>query len=256
MYRGMEQGSLCLRGNGYSQIIRDNGGRVRALWPMHPDRVTIDRPNQDLVYTIRGTSTGMSVPGRPIIRAADKTLPADQVLHVRGMSFDGVYGLSPIQLMAEPIGLGLAEEAYGAAFFGRGANPGGVIERPAGKTLSLVTVKALREQWAELYGGLNNAHRPAVLEDGMTWKPIGIPNDHAQFLESRNFQIGEIARAFGIPGVMIGFDDKTATYASAEQFFLSFVVHHVLPWAVKWEGAITLKFDAGRASYALRFTRN
>jgi len=239
-YRGMGQGSLCLRGNAYSEIIRDNGGNVRALWPIHPDRVRVERRSNALVYVLSANATGFSIPGRPI-RSDERALPWERVLHVRGLSSDGVLGISPIQYAAEAIGLSLATEAYGAAFFGSGANPGGVIERPVGKQLNPTTIRALREQWAELYGGLNNAHKPAVLEDGMTWKPIGIPNDHAQFLATREYQTGDIARIFGIPGVMIGHDDKTATYASAEQFFLSFVVHHVLPWAVRWEQAIWLK---------------
>ena len=231
-----------LRGNFYSEIVRDGAGRVSALWPLHPDRVTVERGTSGLEYVVIVPSYGLSAAGQPIRSPGVARLAASQVLHVRGLSSDGVLGLSPIQLTAEAIGLSLAAEAYGAAFFGRGANPGGVIERPATATkLSEETVKRLREQWQELYGGLSNAHRVAILEDGMSWKQIAIQNNHAQFLETRQYQVGDIARIFRVPGVMIGHDDKTATYASAEQFFLSFVVHHVRPWAVRWEQAIALK---------------
>ena len=255
-FREMGQGHLSLRGNFYAEIIRDGGGRARELWPLHPDRVTPEVfSDVGLVYRVTVPAGKTSIPGAPIISAKMVRLQADQVLHIRGLSSDGILGLAPIQLAAEAIGLSLAAEAFGAGFFGRGATVSGLLTRDKEDRTKMApeTLTRLREQFQERYGGFAQSHRPLVLEPGMGWQQLGIPNNHAQFLETRDFQVGDIARIFRMPGVMIGYNDKTATYASAEQFFLAFVVHHALPWAVRWEQALTMKLLTPRERATLYF---
>lgn len=235
----MLEGHVALRGNAYAEIVRNGAGRVVALWPLHPDRVKVERRDLALVYVVQVPGSSLSVPGQPIRPASEVALPADQVLHGRGLSSDGVLGLSPIQLAAEAIGLTIATERYGAKFFGSGSIPSGVMEHPA--KMAKDTKEKLRAEWTELHTGLDNAHRLAILEEGMKWTQVGIQNDHAQFLQTRGFQLADIARIFRIPGVLLGLDDKTSTYASAEQFFLSFVVHTIRPWVVRWEQAFNAK---------------
>lgn len=235
----MLEGHVALRGNAYAEIVRNGAGRVMALWPLHPDRVRPERQGQTLVYVVKIPGGTLSVSGQPIRRAEEIALSTDQVLHGRGLSSDGVLGLSPIQLTAEAVGLTIATESYGAAFFGNGARPDGVLELPG--RLSPDGKKALKAEWDEAHRGLGAAHRVAVLEEGLKWAAIGIQNDHAQFLQTRSFQLADIARIFRIPGVLLGLDDKTSTYASAEQFFLSFVVHTIRPWVVRWEQAFNAK---------------
>jgi HK97 family phage portal protein len=238
-WREMEQGHVALRGNAYSEIVRGGRGQVTALWPLHPDRVRIERRKGELVYCVAVPGSTSSVPNEPMRRASEVDLRADQMLHLRGLSSDGVVGLSPIRLAAETIGLALAAEAYGAKFFGQGQLHSGVLEHPG--SLGKDVAERTKQQFQELHGGLANAHGVAVLEDGMKWHEVGMHNDDAQFLQTRGFQVGDIARVFRMPGVMIGYEDKTATYASAEQFFLAFVVHTIRPWLVRWEQACGMK---------------
>lgn len=238
-FREMMQAHLVLRRNAYAEIVRDGAGRVRALWPWHPDRVRVARATEGplagaLIYTVKLPSGQRTPDGRDTV-----SLPADRVLHVRGLSLDGVTGLSTLGLHRESIGLAVALEEYGARFFGNGAQPGGVIEHPA--RLGDAALKNLRESWERTHQGLSAAHRVAILEEGMKFHQTALQNDHAQFFQSRQHQTGELARILGVQGVMIGHDDKTATYASAEQFFLAHVVHTVRPWAVRWEQALTVK---------------
>lgn len=238
-WREMMQAHLVLRRNAYAEIVRDGAGRVRALWPWHPDRVRVARAIEgpragELIYTVKLPPGQRTPDGRDTV-----SLPAERVLHVRGLSLDGVTGLSTLGLHRESIGLAVALEEYGARFFGSGAQPGGVIEHPG--RIGDPALKNLRESWEKMHQGLSNAHRVAILEEGMKFHETAVQNDHAQFFQSRQHQTGEIARILGVQGVMIGHDDKTATYASAEQFFLAHVVHTVRPWAVRWEQALTAK---------------
>lgn len=242
LWREMKQAHLLLNGRAYSEIVRDGAGRVTALWPMHPRRV---RPRRDpqtkaLVYVIQtpGVTTSAPSPGGPIRDGQQITLNADQVLHLRALSLDGVEGLGRLRLMRESWGLSLALRYFGSLFFGNGANMGGFLEHP-GK-LSDKARENLRASVEKRHAGLGQSHRLALLEEGLKYHESSMPNNRAQFLESREFQVGETARGLRIPGVMIGHNDKTSTYASAEQFFLSYVVHTVRPWAVRWDQQLTL----------------
>ncbi len=224
---------LLLWGNAYAEIQFDNSGRPIALWPLLPDRTKpIRAPDDSLQYETR-------LPKGEQIR-----LPSYRVLHIAGLGFDGIVGKSPIQMTREAIGLGLATEQFGATFFGNGAKPGGVIEYP-GK-LSKEGKNNLRESWEQLHKGLNKQHRVAILEEGSKYHAMAIPPNDAQFLETRKFQITEIARVFRVPPHMLGDLDR-ATWANVEQESINFVVNTIRPWLVRIEKAIGFKlFDDDR----------
>ena len=227
-FRETLMGHLALWGNAYAEIVRDRGGRVRELWPLRPDKTWPERDK-----TAKKLRYKLILPdGEGVI------LPGDRVLHIPGLSFDGLVGYSPIRLAREAIGLSLAAEEFGARFFSNGARPGGVLEHP--NSLSEEAQKRLRQSWNEMHQGLDKQHRIAILEEGMTYKQIGIPPEDAQFLETRKFQLNEIARIYRVPPHMIGDLDK-ATYSNIEQQSIDFVVNTIRPWLVRWEQAINSK---------------
>ncbi|AVX21572.1 phage portal protein, HK97 family [Carboxydocella sporoproducens DSM 16521] len=158
----------------------------------------------------------------------------EQIFHIPGLGFDGVKGLSPIAMAREAIGLALATEEFGARFFGNGARPGGILEHPG----VVKDPEKLRKSWEEVYKGLQNSHKIAVLEEGMKYHEIGIPPEDAQFLEIRQFQLNEICRIFRVPPHLVG-DLTRATFSNIEHQSIEFVVHTIRPWLVRWEQAIT-----------------
>ena len=191
VFRETLMSHLLLWGNAYAQIIRDGSGRVLALYPLLPNKMTVDRaPNGELFYTYRRDSDESRV--NP--KAGLIYLRSDEVLHIPGLGFDGLIGYSPIAMAKNAIGMAIACEEYGASFFANGANPGGVLEHPG----VLKDPAKVRESWNAVYQGSANAHRIAVLEEGMKFQQIGIPPEQAQFLETRKFQINEIARIFRV----------------------------------------------------------
>ncbi len=224
-------GQLLLWGNAYAEVERDGSGRVRALWPLRADRMErIDRgADGRLRYQYR-----LPDHTRAIFLGPTSRQPS-QILHVRGLSPDGLRGYSPIGLLREVVSLSLAAQEFGARFFGNQARPIGVLEVPRGT--SERARRNLRESWRELHGGLSRAHRVAVLEEGVSWKPIGIPPEDAQFIETRKFQTTEIARIFRVPPHLIG-DLERATFSNIEQQSIEFVVYSLRPWFVRWEQAI------------------
>lgn len=223
-WRESEMVNLALWGNGYSQIVPDKAGRVLELWPMHSRYMELKRDLKgELVYA--STQPGLAAP----------TLAAKNMLHVRSMSLNGLQGLSPIAMARQAVGLGLATESYGAAFFGNGANPGIILEHPG--ILNDEAYARVKNSWTER-SGVENAHKPVILEEGMKIDKIGVPPEDAQFLETRKFQVDEVARWFRIPPHMIG-DLEHATFSNIEHQALDFVVHTLRPWLVRWEQAIS-----------------
>lgn len=215
---------VLLWGNGYSEIVYDNSGNVAQLWPLTPSRVTPrrlkDAPGKPIVYDVAlpdGTTTRLS---------------AANVLHFRGLGPTGLVGYSRISLAREVIGLGLATEEYTARFYGNNASPGGVLEHP--KTLKPGAQKNITESWEREHAGLSNAHRIAVLEEGMQWKQIGVAPEDAQLIETRKFNRTDMAALFGIPQHMIGALDR-ATFSNIEQQSLEFVIYCLSPWCVNFE---------------------
>lgn len=216
-------GHQCGWGNAYCEIEYSNGGRIKGLWPLRPDKIEIERINSQLVYVVNMPS------------GERKGLPFNRVMHIKGLGYDGMIGYNPIHLARQSIGLSLATEEFGARFFGNGAKPGSVLEHP-GK-LSDQAGKRLKDSWEMMHKGLENAHRVAILEEGMKLHQIGIPPEDAQFLETRKFQVSEIARLYRIPPHMIG-DLEHATFSNIEHQSLDFVIHTLRPWLVRWEQAI------------------
>ncbi len=156
------------------------------------------------------------------------------MLHIPGLGFDGLVGYSPIAMAKNAIGLAMATEEYGAKFFANGAAPGGVLEHPG----TIKDPQKVKESWNMAYQGSSNAHRVAVLEEGMKYQPIGISPEQAQFLETRKFQINEIARIFRVPPHMVG-DLEKSSFSNIEQQSLEFVKYTLDPWVIRWEQAIS-----------------
>ena len=222
IWREVMLSHLLLYGNSYCQILRSGRSKIVGLYPLLPDHMAVDRDTKGkLTYTYT-TSEGRM-----------EQLNPEDVLHIPGLGFDGVMGYSPIALEKAAIGLGIAAEEYGSKFFQNGARPSGILTHPN-------TVKdpaALRASWNAAYGGSGNASRVAVLEEGMTFVPLSMPNNEAQFLETRKFQVTEICRIFRVPPHMIG-DLERATFSNIESQNISFAVHTIRPWLVRIEQAI------------------
>jgi HK97 family phage portal protein len=221
---------LLLWGNAYAQIIRNGKGEVIALYPLMPNRMRVDRDSKgELYYSYTRYSDEA-----PAINGMTVTLRPSDVLHIPGLGFDGLVGYSPIAMAKNAIGLAMATEEYGAKFFANGAAPGGVLEHPG----TIKDPQKVKESWNMAYQGSSNAHRVAVLEEGMKYQPIGISPEQAQFLETRKFQINEIARIFRIPPHMIG-DLEKSSFSNIEQQSLEFVKYTLDPWVIRWEQAIS-----------------
>lgn len=218
-------GHLCLWGNAYAEIQRDKRGRVEAIWPLRPDRMTVERtPEIGLIYRYRlGDGTEKIFPGR-------------QIWHIRGLSSNGVVGYSPIHLASQSIGLYKQTETYGSKFFSNDSRPGGVLKTAS--KLSPESADRLKETWEAAHRGSGNAWRVAVLEEGLDWQQIGIAPDDAQFLETRKFQITEIARLFRVPPHMLA-DLEQATFSNIEHQSIEFVTHTIRPWLVRIEQSIS-----------------
>ena len=229
---------LLMWGNAYAQIIRDGAGRVLSLYPLLPGKMTVDRTAAgQLFYEYRADT------GPVILRPRD-------VLHIPGLGFDGLIGYSPIAMAKNAIGMAIATEEYGAKFFANGANPGGVLEHPG----VVKDPKRVRESWNAVYQGSGNAHRIAVLEEGMKFNAIGIPPEQAQFLQTRKFQINEIARIFRVPPHMVG-DLEKSSFSNIEQQSLEFVKYTLDPWVVRWEQAVqkALLLPSEKRTYFAKF---
>lgn len=239
VFRETLMAHLLLWGNAYAQIIRDGRGYPVALYPMLPDRMSVDRDSQgELVYTYQSDKGQVK-------------LRKESVLHIPGLGFDGLIGYSPIAMAKNAVGLALATEDYGAAFFANGANPGGVLEHPG--VIKPEQADRLRESWATQFGGAN-AHKVAVLEEGLKFHQMSIPPEQAQFLETRKFQINEIARIFRVPPHMVG-DLEKSSFSNIEQQSLEFVKYTLDPWVVRWEQSLqqALILPSEKSAVFIRF---
>ena len=221
---------LLLWGNAYAQIIRNGKGEVVALYPLMPNRMTVDRDSSGQLFY----SYQMNNSDAPTMKAGTVILKPSDVLHIPGLGFDGLVGYSPIAMAKNAIGLAIATEEYGAKFFANGATPGGLLEYPG-------TVKdpdRVRESWNKGFSGSQNAGKVAILEEGMKYTPISIAPEQAQFLETRKFQINEIARIFRVPPHMVG-DLEKSSFSNIEQQSLEFVKYTLDPWVVRWEQSLS-----------------
>ena len=226
---------LLLWGNAYSQIIRNGKGEVVALYPLMPDRMKVDRDEHGRLYYEYTVYDSDDVDGRKGTNKVGRTvrLQPHDVLHIPGLGFDGLVGYSPIAMAKNAIGLAIATEEYGSKFFANGAAPSGVLEHPG----TIKDPSKVRESWQATFGGSGNANKIAVLEEGMKYTPISISPEQAQFLETRKFQIDEIARIFRVPPHMIG-DLEKSSFNNIEQQSLEFVKYTLDPWVSRWEQAM------------------
>ncbi|MBQ9632459.1 MAG: phage portal protein [Lachnospiraceae bacterium] len=220
---------LLLWGNSYSQVIRDGKNTVLGIYPLLPENVEIDRTESGELYYIYHAYTN-EVPGET---NKDIIFRRDEILHIPGLSFNGLVGFSPIAMMKNSLGTTMAVEKYGSAFFKNGAQPAGVLEHPG----VLKDPQKIRDNWVNAYGGPGNAHKVAVLEEGMAYKPISLPPEDSQFLSTREFGVEEICRIFRVPPHMVQ-DLKRATFSNIEHQSIDFVVHTLDPWLVRIEKAI------------------
>jgi HK97 family phage portal protein len=233
---------LLLWGNAYAQIIRDGSGRILAIYPLLPDKMTVDRSaNGILFYSYRKDNGETAI------------LEKDDVLHIPGLGFDGCVGYSPIAMAKNAVGLSIATEEYGSKFFANSGNPSGVLEHPG----QLKDPKRVRESWNEVYSGSSNAHRVAVLEEGLSFKPISIPPNDAQFLETRKFQITEICRIFRIAPHLVADLDKSS-FSNIENQSMEFVKYTIDPWLVRLEMAFNkaLLMPSEKGKYFIKFNVN
>ena len=237
---------LLLWGNAYAQIIRNGKGEVIALYPLMPNRMVVDRDTKGRLYYQYTPSTEAA----PTMKGVTVNLPPSDVLHIPGLGFDGLVGYSPIAMAKNAIGMAIACEEYGAKFFANGAAPGGVLEHPG----TIKDPQRVRESWQSTFGGSGNSNKIAVLEEGMKYTPIGISPEQAQFLETRKFQVNEIARIFRVPPHMVG-DLEKSSFSNIEQQSLEFVKYTLDPWVIRWEQTIhrSLLLPDEKSQYFVKF---
>lgn len=206
-------------GNGYAEIVRDGMGDVSELWPITPNRIQPYIEGTTLKYLIRVDNQNIIMPG-------------ERILHLAGLGFDGVMGYSIVTMARKSMGLGMAMETFGSVYFGNGTHPGVVVSHPG----ILKEPAKLRDSLTTLYSGLGQSHRLMLLEEGMKIEKVGIPPNDSQFLESRQFQIPEIARWFNLPPHKLK-DLTRASFSNIESEQRSFLTDSILPWLVRLEQA-------------------
>ncbi|WP_083940044.1 phage portal protein [Desulfoscipio gibsoniae] len=241
VFRETLMGHLLLWGNAYAQIIRDGRSRVIGLYPLLPDRMEVSRTEKGELY-YRYQKEGR-----------EYLLRREEVLHIPGLSFDGLVGYSPIAMAKNAIGMALATEEYGSKLFANDARPSVVLEHPG----VLKDPAKIRESWNQIYRGSENAHKVAVLEEGMQVKTLSIPPEQAQFLETRKFQIEEICRIFRVPPHLVASLDR-ATFSNIESQSISFIDNTIVPWVSRFEQAMQKALFSVREKqqYLIKFNLN
>lgn len=224
--REMGLGHLKLRGNWFNRIERDNAGDVIGIWPMHPAFMSVYRVNNDIYYEYANN------PEDPADNKA-RVYDSSEIWHVKGFSKNGLTGMSTIQCARESIGLAKSLQDFSGTFFGNKAVPGSVLKHPGQLGPDARTnLKASMDEYAN-----SKRHSTLILEEGMEWQSVGISNADAQFLETTTAQVRDIARWFHMPLILLQEPDNTSTYASAEQFMLSFVIHTIAPDVARIEAS-------------------
>jgi HK97 family phage portal protein len=229
---------VLLYGNAYSIIDRDDSGRVRALWPMHPSNVTVKAVDGRLEYEVWQNGK----------RA---TYAPEDVLHVKGPTIDGLKGMSIISMARQGIGLDQALAQHGASTFKNGGRPGLIVKTP--QVLNNEARKQFVDAWSGQFAGALRAGKTALVDGGFDVQEIKSSNDDAQFLQSRQFSVQEIARWFRVSAHMIG-DPSRLAYASSEVEMLSFLQHSLRPWLCNLEAEINRTLLPWRTSYFAEFS--
>lgn len=227
-FREVMMTHLLLHGNCYAYIQRDKSGtgRVAGLHPLMANRMSVERDdNGQIIYRYTPTKGEAQIKD-----SATVIYQQQEILHIPALGFDGMIGYSPIAMARNAIGVAIACEEFGAKFFENGARPSGILEHPG----IIKNTDKLREEWQKIYGGSQNTGRVAILEEGMKYQSISIPPNDAQFLDTRKFQLNEIARIFRVPPHMLA-DLERATFSNIEHQSLEFVMYSLMPWLARWE---------------------
>ena len=240
-YRETIQAHLLLYGNALSEIDYNGRGGINQIWPLDPSKVhQVKRNGNQLFYHYE----------RPNHKL--EWISGDKVWHLRGLGSNGIWGYSPIQLMRQSLGISLATDEFAGRFFGNGANMSGILKHPG--VLSDEAFDRVQSSWASSYGGVSNAHKTAILEEGMGYERVSIPPEDAQFLQTRQFQVTEVARIYNVPPHKIQ-DLTRSTNNNIEQQSLDFVINTIRPWLVRWEQSIqqNLMLSGQRGRYFAEF---
>lgn len=232
--------SAAVTGNGFAGIVAGPRGFADQLRPYHPDYVQMERlSNNRLRYRVME-------PGRPVVVLSDS-----EMLHLKGMSSNGVTGAAMAAYAHDSLGLGLAAERYGARFFRNNAEPRGVLK--SAKALSPDAGKRLKASWNEAHSGENQS-RVAVLEEGLDYQAISLSNKDSQFLESREFQAEDICRWWRTPPHMVGLTSKATSWGSGiEQMGIGYITYTLMPWLVRWQQAISRDLILAPDKYFVEF---
>ena len=233
--------NLVLNGNSFFKIERDSSARPVSLTYIHSDNVYCKLVDGELYYEIKKTNEIVS---------------HENMLHFLGLGYDGIKGKSVIETHRDTIGLSIAANKFGGSFYGNAAAPSGILSHP-GK-LSKEAAERLKYSWNSTYaGGPNNAHKTAILEEGMAFKPVSLSPQDADFLNTRKFQVSEIARIFRVPPHMIG-DLERATFSNIEQQSLDFLIHTLRPYLVNLEQELERKLfrENEQDTYYIKFNTN
>jgi len=226
IFREFVMGHMLGWGNFFGQPILDKSGDVVEIWPLRPDRMTVKRFEGERIY-IYQTSDGKS-----------RIFLPEEILHIPAFGFDGLVGYSRITLARNTIGLTISMDKYGSKFFSNGAQPGIMYKHPG--ILGDEAYEHLKESLDERKG-VDKSHMPIILEEGMSIEKLGIPNDDAQFLESRKFQVSEVARIFRVPPHMIGDVEKSTSWGSGiDSQEQGYVNHTLRPWGTRIEQSLNV----------------
>jgi HK97 family phage portal protein len=215
-------------GNFYAFKRKNPAGMIRELWPLYPGAVKVGRTKDMGTKVYVWTDSDGS----------QHDFTDEEILHIPGMGYDGVCGVSPIRIARQSIGMALAAEQYGARLFGSGSLMSGILQTE--QRLDEQQAQAIKDRWKESTAGLTKSHEVAVLGSGASFQPVTMPNSDAQFIESRRFQVSEIARWFGIPPHMLFDTEKSTSWGTGiEQQGIGFVVYTLRPWLKRTEERVT-----------------
>ena len=224
-------------GNCYAQKMRNSQGDVIELWPIRPERVKPGRASDGTkVYEVTNDA------------GVKEGFTDREIFHVPGLGFDGIAGVSVIQCARQAIGMGLAAEEFGARFFANGSMLSGILSTD--QKLKQEQADTLKKRWQEKIGGLKKSHQVAVLDAGAKFQPVSIPARDAQFIESRRFQVAEIARWFGVPPHMLADVERSTSWGSGIEYQgIQFLIYTLRPWLTRYEQRVT-KALLPRTTYA------
>lgn len=233
LFRQVVQAHALLAGNGFAYIFRDNAARPVELAILDPSRTVVLKARESLGEIPRGAKVFLTNIG-----GQNRYLLNEDVIHIHGLGYDGLSGYSVVDLLREAIGHGIAMRQFGASFFGNGANASGIVEIPEG--WSEAAWKSFRESFDKQYAGLGNAQRVMMLESGAKFTPVTVSPEQAQFLQSREFDIREIANVLCVSAHKLG-DASRKSYNSLEQSNQEFLDDDIDPWLIRWEQELKAK---------------